>query len=627
MSKIVKTIIFGVLLFLNLLLINSITMQKTDWGTFFPKNTNNETQTTLFTQNIQYLFISMNNQTILEQWLEEDTILNYYQLNQKKDLYLLLFNRTQQTKVLQNIKPFVYSGTSVLGEVVVKNFQEEFSFYLLYIAPILLLLFWFLSSYEYLLNILLELFSFNLILLTTIKVLDFHIDIASLMTFLFLFVYAFTLFHYIYSKEFDKKKLQFGIGISIFTTLISAIFLTLSQFGFISSFGATLILGLITLLIYTFIRLHFLKKSSCTFRGIYHFKYTTKKRLNVIILSTMSVPFIGLLLFHSNLHLNLNPLTLIGKQTKAFQEIENFESNYINSLPIVIELSSKDSSFKELKEVQQLHQLVQDLQTVPTLFQLYNPDIAYKNFASREITQATLQSYAQFLLANELSNSQMSLFSSDMKKSYIYLLIPITTDTYSVKQILQQIDLKAQKYPQFDLKIKGKVSDFHHHTQLFLQEFASGLSLSLGFIFLFFLFYCRSYKTLIIIISALVSFVSLLGIHALFNLQVTLMTLLSVILFSGLVTDNIVHIFICYKEKEDSCFNSVTKPIIVSNISMLLGLGGMFFGGSLLFEFALELGILLTINLLFILYILPSLLRLKVFKNYTAQGDSYKTMM
>jgi len=86
-------------------------------------------------------------------------------------------------------------------------------------------------------------------------------------------------------------------------------------------------------------------------------------------------------------------------------------------------------------------------------------------------------------------------------------------------------------------------------------------------------------------------------------------TLLGTVLFVGLVTDSVIHLFICIRQQGHACIGSVLRPIIVSNMTMLIGLAGMLFGGTMIRQFGLELGSLLAANLAVVVYLLPMLLK------------------
>jgi hypothetical protein len=109
--------------------------------------------------------------------------------------------------------------------------------------------------------------------------------------------------------------------------------------------------------------------------------------------------------------------------------------------------------------------------------------------------------------------------------------------------------------------------------------------------------------------SALFS-LGILGIfHIIFDNPITILTLLNVILYAGLIADSLIQLFVCYKREGESCERSVLQPIFISNFSILICLAGMFFVGGMMRAFAFELGILLTANLIFILLIVPKIQR------------------
>jgi hypothetical protein len=97
------------------------------------------------------------------------------------------------------------------------------------------------------------------------------------------------------------------------------------------------------------------------------------------------------------------------------------------------------------------------------------------------------------------------------------------------------------------------------------------------------------------------------AVHILFARPLSIATLMSVILYAGLVADSFIQLFICYKSRNSSCEKSVLNPIFVSNIAILAFLFGMIFLGGIVGAFAFDMFILLTANLLFILVFVPLL--------------------
>lgn len=601
-----------VLLFINYLLVGQVPVERIDWSSFFPQSTDKTGSEHWFDANIQYLFIELPDKKRAQEWLDDAKILNFYELDDRSRLYLLIFDRSQQNRLLSDLSDHSFSGTSVIGLEIMNNFIDEAKFYALYIAPFLLVLLLLITSFTYWINMLTEIGMFHLLLVLTVLLSGFRIDSASLLALIFLIIYAFTLFNYLHSGEINRSRLAFGIIMSIGTTALSSLFLYLSQFGLISTFGAMMLLGLSILLCYTLLRLYLIENFYFPFRWL-NSRLTRKKSYMQGILIMFSGMLMMTFMTSKNLSIDLNPVNLIKASSDTISKIDAFEKKHLPSLPLVIQVTAKEKDFSDLQRARELSGIDHAARQIVPGKMLYGMERAYKLFAEAPFASATPQSYAQFLLASEMADSGIPIFSDDYTQSFITMLIPITTHSDDIASMTAQLGQLQLQYPGFSIEVLGKIADLGHFVSIFLKEFAIGLTLSIGFVFLFFLFYCKTYKSVAVLLSTLFSLTTLIAIHALLQVEVTLMTLLSVILFAGLVTDSIIHIFICYKERGTECFDSVTKPIVLSNISMLIGLGGMLFGGSLMQQFGFELAILLGANLLFILYVMPYVLKQRYF--------------
>jgi hypothetical protein len=619
-----KSLLLLVLLFINYLLVSQVQVERIDWSSFFPQGSDKTASEHWFDANIQYLFIELPDKKRVQAWLNGSKILNFYELDARSKLYLLIFDRSQQNTLLSDLSAYSFSGTSVIGLEIMNNFIDEAKFYALYIAPFLLIILLLITSFTYWINMLTEIGMFHLLLVLTVLLSGFRIDSASLLALIFLVIYAFTLFNYLHSGEIDRSRLSFGIIMSIGTTALSSLFLYRSQFGLISTFGAMMLLGLSILLCYTLLRLYLIENFYFPFRWL-DSRLTRKKSYMQIILILFSGMLAMTFVTYKNLSIDLNPVNLINDSSDTIAKIDAFEKKHLPSLPFVIQVTAKEKDFSDLKKARQLAEIDHAAREIVPGKMLYDMERAYRLFAEEPFAGATSQSYAQFLLANEMANSGIPIFSGDYTQSFVTMLIPITTHSDDIAAMTTQLEQLQLQYPGFSIEVLGKIADLSHFVSVFLKEFTIGLTCSIGFVFLFFLFYCKTYTSVVVLLSTLFSLTTLISIHALFQIEITLMTLLSVILFAGLVTDSIIHIFICYKHQGQECFNSVTKPIILSNISMLIGLCGMLFGGSLMQQFAFELAILLATNLLFILYVMPYILDNAIFKTCSAEDDSCKT--
>ena len=608
-----KSLLLLFVLVLNYILVDLIPIQRVDWSSFFPQSKNEVIDENWFDSSSQYLFIELEKVETADKWLENSKILNYYSIDETKNLFLLIFDRSQQNNLLQEIKPYLSSGTSIVGLEIMKNFTEEVDFYLLHIVPFMLFILFIMTSLRYWLNMLLEIATFHLLLVSSIFFSGYSISAASLLALIFLIIYAFTLFNYLHSGEIKRSNLAFGIVISIVTTALSSLFLFYSKFGLISSFGSMMLIGLSVLFVYSLLRLYFIQNFHFPF-SFADKSYVEKSLIAKLLLSLFILLFIAGVIHKETLNIDLNPVNLIASSSNTITEIRSFEEEYIESLPLVLKVSLHKGDFTKLQRAKELNKLLKIVSKTTQSESLSSLSIAYRLFAEDKLENATQESYAQFMLALEMMNSDMPIFSTDFKSSYITMTLPLESSTNTIASIVQNLELLEKLYPNVNIEVMGKIADLGNFSYLFLKEFTIGLSFSILFVFIFFIFYCKTYRAAVVIVSTLFSLLVLLSVHAIFSIEVTIMTLLSVILFAGLVTDSIVHIFICYKENGEKCFESVTKPIVLSNLSMLVGLIGMLLSGSLMQHFGFELSVLISANLLFILYIMPYLLR---FKKYT----------
>jgi len=592
------------LLLLNYIFIDLIPVQRIDWSSFFPQTKSEVVDENWFESSSQYLFIELEKPEVVEEWMENSQILNYYALDENQHLFLLIFDRSQQSKLLTQIEPYASSGTSIIGFEIMKNFLDEVGFYALFIIPFILLTLFLITSLHYWLNMLLEIGTYHLFLVAIIFVSGYSVNAAALLALIFLIIYAFTLFNYLHSGEIKRSNLAFGIVISVLTTALSSLFLFYSKFGLISSFGSMMLIGLAVLLVYSLLRLYLLKNFHFPFYfadNIFLKSTTVVKSLLLFFLITL----VTALLNRENLTIDLNPVNLIDKDSQTIADIRAFENKYVDSLPFVVSVELKNGDYISLQNVQDLDSIITKVESIVSTKSLSNSSMAYELFAEHEFSKITKESYAQFMLGLEMMNSNMPIFSADNTKSYITMLIPLESSSGTITTMVEQLEALPQSHPNVDIRVMGNIADLGNFSTIFLKEFLTGLCFSIGFIFIFFLFYCKSYRAFGVIVATLFSLTTLLSIHAIFSIEVTIMTLLSVVLFAGLITDSIVHIFICYKESGAECFESVTKPIILSNVSMLVGLVGMLFSGSLMQCFGFELSILIVVNLFFIVYLLP----------------------
>lgn len=207
-------------------------------------------------------------------------------------------------------------------------------------------------------------------------------------------------------------------------------------------------------------------------------------------------------------------------------------------------------------------------------------------------------------------HNSFNLLASNMQESNIVIAIALDTPTKQMRDMLKNIESLAQNYPNFHLQIQGKISDFDYYTSVFEKEFLVGFIFTLLATAFFFWFFCKNIVSIIsVFLSALFSLGILVLFHMGFDKPLNVLSLISVILYAGLITDSLIQLFVCYKGENEACETTVLQPIFISNISILIFLIGMFFVGGIMQAFAIDLAILLSANLAFIIFIVPTIRR------------------
>ncbi|MHC3994100.1 RND transporter family protein [Thiomicrolovo sp. ZZH C-3] len=602
-----KTAVLLLLLMFGAALMRQVEVRTVDWSHFFPDTPAATLQQQWFTPDQQYLFAVLSEDAPLLAWRSEGVITDYFRLD-RQDLYLLTFSRGKQNALLARVAPYPHSGTAVVGALLLQGFFDDMAFYLYAIAPFLLLLLWLLTSLTYLLNILIEIGTFTVSLLAVLVVGGIAVDPAALLAIVFLIIYALTLFNYLHSGEIGNHQLAFGITLSIATTALSSLFLYGSDFGLINTFGKMMLIGLGVLYGYLLGRIYLFGQVECEFgwRRRWHMDNAGIKK--GLLLFGGGAVVCGFVCAKGAL-VDLNPLNLMQPTMATYKRIAEFESGHLPTLPFVVRLRARKGDFSDLKTARALAGLTPRIaETVPGVLLGSLPQ-GYQRFAAAPLSAASPDAYAQYLLALEWLDGGLPLLSPDRRDTYMTLSIPITTPSYTITAMVKQLQAIGDTSAAFSVSVLGKIADFEHFLRRFAGEFIAGVTISLGFVVLFFLLYCRTWKSVIVLVSPLLSLLLLAGIHRLLGMDFTMITLLGTILFIGLVTDSIIHLFICIKHKGHRCIGDVLRPIIVSNMTMLIGLAGMLLGGTMIRQFGLELGILLAANLAVVVYLLPVLLK------------------
>ena len=598
---------------MNYKVLTSIDVHPIEWNSFLPKSLYEPKGQLIANGQKQYLFCKIPTAEDMQKLKRTGLVEKIIPLQNHQNTYILLFDISKLTPLLDVTKQYEKSGTSMVGGLLFENFFEELSLYTTKMLPFILLALLLLIPFELWLDITIEMALYLLLLSFVLSLGFFEINSASLLATVFLVIYALTLINYIYSEGMDKKRLFFGIQISVAATIISALFLVASNFGLIHSFGVMLLVGLVVLHFYMNLRIYLLKY----FAPRYHqHRFTSlfrKKTLQLqkLTLAIGAIAAIALLTFgFKSLTIDLNILNLLPVSSKPLLKMKTFEKDQIDTLPFVITLSSKNDSFTKEQSIKDLIRFQKTLQEKVKVNIIASPANNFDNFKKSAIHPDDPNLFAQFLLANTLFEHQFDLYSSDMSKSYIIVTIPIAIKTQDMRKLINEIKALRTNYPQYGISIEGKIADLEHYISLFIEEFFVGLITTLMATALFFWFYCKNIVSIVTIaFSALFSIGVLALAHMGFSKPFTVITLLSVILYAGLITDSLIQLFICYKNNGVACEKSVLEPIFISNISILIFLFGMLFVQGIMKEFAFDLSILLGANLSFVLFVVPAIQR------------------
>jgi len=565
------------------------------------------------------MFCHLDSKKELKKVQESGLIDECITLKDEKNTYIFLFDANNTKPLLSMTDGASKSGTLLLGTLLFDNFYEELYKYSVQVLPFIVLLLLLFIPLRLWIDILLEMAIYTFFLSLTLSLGLFDVNAASLLSLLFLVIYSLTLINYLYSENMSMKRLFFGIQISIVATMISAIFLIFSEFELIHSFGVMLLIGLVILHLYMNVRIYFVKY----LEHISHTHNFDVTRLRPFIGRNKTLFFLHCIVFvsvsvvqYKNFSIDLNILNRLPETSKEHQKIKAFETNYSPSLPFLVEVKAKNASFENPAVFEELTHLQEDLKRILPGKILQSYVNAFEDFKSAAVDKNSPYLLDQFLLANSFMKKNIDLISSDMSTTLIFAAISLNKTSNEIIKMNQDIKKIDKKYKNFSLQIKGKIADFDSYLRTFIQESIFGVLITLIITSLFFLFYCKNLFSAFVVIFAIVfSITALIGFHIIFHIPLSVLSLMSVILYVGLVADSFIQLFICYKSEDESCEKSVLNPIFVSNISILLFLFGMVFLEGILGAFAFDMSILLSANLLFILVAVPHIYKkyLKVY--------------
>lgn len=593
----------------NVFLAKGLTLETIDIEHFFPhKNSVSIPPNAL---DFRYLFVHETDENKLIN-LQEKNILQHFipipnlNANQPNN-YLVLYKENQQTQLISNLKASSFMGTPILGDKLSEEFLNQVKIYLIILTPILLLLIIRLTSTRYLFNLLTEISLFSLIIISYLNLSNTNLNPASLLSLIFIYIYAFTMVNQIYFNNINTKNLISSIAISLLTTWLSAFLLSFSDFGVISEFGFSLMVWLLILSLYLSLRLWLIKRITHPLNWIKIQALQLKKHQAWIFIFSMLVISLGPIF--QPIEINLNPLSLSSFQSK----INEFENTNTYSQPILIAIQSKKCSLLEVTCNQNLNKLEQSiLKNFPIERQrVTDLDSLYQSFTENTFDEVKPSSFGQFKLAMEMLSSDQFLYSNDYKTAYMMVSVSLLTSIENLTKTKRFLLDMNQSHTDFEISVLGRFNDVAEYQSVFIQEMWLGIVLIFAVLAIGISIYYQKVVASISLLPAALTLIIFSGIHWWAEIELSIMSLIAVVLFVGLIADNIIHILIAYKTILQDCFKVTLRPIILSNIIMIASLALMaFVERGFLKIFGLELALLLTIHLLLIVFLLPSLLRI-----------------
>ncbi|WP_127470898.1 efflux RND transporter permease subunit [Thiomicrorhabdus aquaedulcis] len=611
MKHFLKLLLLGLLVAINAHLVTQVSINDIDVEEFFPEKTASSTNTSA-QNNInatnRYLFVANVPSTTLSGLQEQALISEYMAVPFKEHTYLILFKYPQQAHVLAQLQlnKSDYLGTPIVGTILSQEFLTGLKTYLWILIPILLPIIVLLTSFRYLLNLSNEVLVFSLLILSCIVLFKMHLNAAYLLSLLFIYIYAFTLINQVYYNKIATPTLLFSLLASLLTTWLSALLLSFSNFGIIKDFGWSLMLWLGVLSVYILLRVMGFSRSSLQLHWL-NLKpsFLSSKMLGLI--AGLFVVIFALWLIKP-MTVNLNPLAMSTSQ----QHINQFEQQHTLTQPILMSVTAHHCSLKTVQCNQELATWLKEVYKNLNVNYALILDLehAYQTFAEEPLSHATPQKLAQFQLSLDLLGAEKLLYNQDFTQVNSLFSVSLLQPLEQLIIMTQKIQEADQASDQFSVHLVGHMNQVAQYQATFLQEMGLGvLYIFILLAGLFALFY-QDLKVTVSLVPALLSMMALLSFHSLMQIDLSIMTLIALILFVGIISDNIIHILIAYKTVQNNCFKTVFRPIILTNLIMIASLLLMaLINHSFLKQFGLELASLLIVHLILMVYLLPSLFK------------------
>jgi hypothetical protein len=590
-------------------MIKQLPQTSIDWETFFPTTEKTSLEASWLKHGTQYIITSLSEMDA-EKLQKSGIIERFYSLEPYGfPATLLLFSKKKQNVLLQALRHVPKAGTAMAAEAIFDNARKAFYNFAIYIAPLLVAMGFLLFPTPYWATLLLELTLFVFLNVVVISVLGVPLNLASMLAGFFLVVYAMTLLNYLHLGDISSKKLALGIGVSLSTTLLSALFLSLSEFGLIREFGHHLLAGLSLLTLFLVLRLYGLRHETLSLPWIQKGLAVLPQRwFPPLLLIFFFSGSLFILMHPGALRVEINPLSLLPRNDALSMQIHRFERNHIPSLPVILIYEKEaDISLENLESIRKIDEILGRMEQIGKLKPLVTPGKLFRIFAQRDLSEADETMWAQFLLALEFEDG-ITLFSPDGKRLFATYLIPLDTPSSKLETLKKMVESLDSKIPG-TLTLGGKAADFERMGTLFKSEGITGFAVSFFFILLFFLFYCGTWRIVpVIFVSAALPPILFLVWHMAFDIPLSIVSLISLILYAGLYADSFIHLFVCYARERNACISKVLRPVVVSNLTMITALAGIALTGSIPGKFGEEMAILLLFHLLTTVSLLPWLL-------------------
>lgn len=585
----------------------------TDINQFFPQQ-EDKRLTSKLALDERYLFVQ-SEQTDFRLNLEEQGLVKQIiQLPQsdaenEAEIFkgLITYPVENQSQVLNFLKGNQILGPPVVGQNLSDEFILQLSKYLTFFIPLILLGLLLMTSARFVINAVLEISLFSLLLLIVIHLLEIEINSAYLLALLFIYIYIFTLLNQLYFNQLPSNAIRISFLVSIATTWLSGLLLKYSGFGLVSDFGAALTIWTTVLAFYLMARLQFIQRNTLvlewfSFKPVFVHKATAWSFF--IVLPSLVIALAWL----NPPKIELNPLILSADQ----QTVIDFESNVAPSQPILLKVTSQNCSIKTLPCAQKYQQFLNDIkhQLPADLIAIFSLDKAYQDFSGETFAEITPAKYAQFKLAVDMLGDDRLLFANNGSETFFIgsiSLLKSVNKVIELKETFRQINALSSD---FQFNVQGQMALVEKYQTDFLYEVSISLMNILILLALLFILVINRVHAVVALLPIFLSLFIFVLSHLMFDFKLTIVSLISVILFVGIVSDNLIHILLTYRKNKIQCFKTVFKPVILSNLIMIASLGLMaFFMDGILQAFGSELGLLLVSHLLISLLLLPSLFK------------------